>query len=72
MRFHSTLLCMFALLAFSTAVNAGGDSDGDGILDSVDNCPVTVNPAQEDLDAVLGDLRSRAVVGLVSSNEATA
>ncbi len=27
------------------------DSDGDGVLDGVDNCPVTSNAGQEDLDA---------------------
>jgi hypothetical protein len=33
------------------------DSDGDGVLDDVDNCPDTPNPGQEDADADgLGDL----------------
>ena len=27
------------------------DSDGDGFLDNVDNCPTTANPGQEDLDS---------------------
>jgi Thrombospondin type 3 repeat len=28
----------------------GGDSDGDGVCDDVDNCPATANPGQEDTD----------------------
>jgi len=36
------LLCVVAYPAFAT------DSDGDGILDSVDNCPSEYNPGQED------------------------
>ncbi|TSK05051.1 MAG: choice-of-anchor D domain-containing protein [Geobacter sp.] len=31
-------------------VKAGVDSDGDGIADSVDNCPTVYNPKQTDLD----------------------
>jgi Ca2+-binding RTX toxin-like protein len=34
----------------------GGDADGDGVPDDEDNCPVTVNPGQEDNDGDgLGD-----------------
>jgi hypothetical protein len=29
------------------------DSDGDGVADSIDNCPVNANPGQEDDDAAL-------------------
>jgi len=36
------MLCMVAYPAFAI------DSDGDGILDSVDNCPADFNPGQED------------------------
>jgi FtsP/CotA-like multicopper oxidase with cupredoxin domain len=37
---------MLRFLSFS----AGADSDGDGVLDAVDNCPVNANPGQEDTD----------------------
>ena len=29
---------------------AGGDADGDGVADAVDNCPMTANPGQQDLE----------------------
>ena len=52
MRFHSTLLCLFSLFILSTALFAGsGDVDGDGVPDSVDNCPSVANAAQADSDA---------------------
>lgn len=35
----------------SEAVTPSADSDGDGIVDSVDNCPDTFNPGQEDCDS---------------------
>lgn len=31
-------------------VNLNSDNDGDGILDGNDNCPLTANPGQEDMD----------------------
>src|SRR5262249_26216537 len=31
-------------------VSANQDSDGDGVIDSVDNCPGIANPDQSDLD----------------------
>ena len=34
----------------SIAAAQEGDSDGDGILDSVDNCPTVYNPDQADSD----------------------
>jgi hypothetical protein len=37
---------MLRFLAF----NAGADTDGDGVLDGVDNCPNDANPGQEDAD----------------------
>jgi hypothetical protein len=37
---------LIAGLAFAPAI----DSDGDGVVDDIDNCPQTVNPAQEDAD----------------------
>jgi hypothetical protein len=37
--------------------SANGDRDGDGVLDSVDNCPDTYNPTQDDEDGDhVGDL----------------
>jgi len=37
-------------------LNIGTDSDGDGVLDSLDNCPDDPNPGQEDTDGDgLGD-----------------
>ena len=33
-----------------TCAGAGGDTDGDGVCDSVDNCPAVSNPGQEDAD----------------------
>lgn len=51
-KFISLLICVG--LATSCANEALGgvinDSDGDGIINSVDNCPETANPNQEDLD----------------------
>jgi len=51
-KFISLLICIG--LATSCANEALGgvinDSDGDGIINSVDNCPETANPNQEDLD----------------------
>jgi hypothetical protein len=45
----------FALMlagGFSLSVNAGGtDTDGDGVLDSADNCTVAPNASQNDTDA---------------------
>jgi RHS repeat-associated protein len=35
--------------------NANADSDGDGIVDSIDNCPYTFNPLQEDTEDLDGD-----------------
>jgi len=43
--------------ADGTGNNADADDDGDGLLDAADNCPLVVNPGQEDLD---GDGRGRA------------
>jgi hypothetical protein len=38
------------------AVRAGGDLDADGTLDMLDNCPLTFNPDQYDVDGDgLGD-----------------
>ena len=38
-------------------ISFGGDSDADGVDDSVDNCPFDVNPAQTDTDGdTLGDV----------------
>lgn len=44
---------MFAFLLWGTPAFAGNapDSDGDGVIDSLDNCSLnTVNPAQDDTD----------------------
>ncbi len=35
---------------FSIFINLTGDHDNDGIHDTLDNCPFTYNPGQEDLD----------------------
>ncbi|MEE8340455.1 MAG: thrombospondin type 3 repeat-containing protein, partial [Xanthomonadales bacterium] len=36
--------------SFSITVSIPGDLDGDGVLNSVDNCPQVANPEQADLD----------------------
>lgn len=40
-----------APVSIAASDNPGGDSDGDGILDTVDNCENTPNPDQADLDS---------------------
>ncbi len=48
------LLSMFWLMSGLTACgssSSGPDSDGDGIRDSVDNCPAVANPDQADSDS---------------------
>lgn len=41
-----------------------GDTDGDGILDDVDNCPTTINPSQTDTDSDgIGDACEPAIIG---------
>jgi subtilisin family serine protease len=37
----------YGLVQVRDALEACGDSDGDGVLDGVDNCPATYNPGQE-------------------------
>lgn len=46
-------LLVAALAAFLAAVAFAGpvDSDGDGVVDDVDNCLMTPNPSQNDSDA---------------------
>jgi hypothetical protein len=40
----------------SACPNFGVDTDGDGTIDSLDNCPAVYNPAQSDVDGdVVGD-----------------
>jgi len=40
-----------------TGMLADTDDDGDGYIDTVDNCPLVDNPAQEDIDTdMIGDL----------------
>ncbi len=46
-----------SLLLFSAQASFAQDTDGDGVLDIVDNCLLVVNPAQTDVDAdLLGNL----------------
>lgn len=48
------ILSLFVVLLLSlVAISSAGtvDNDGNGIIDSMDNCPTTYNPAQIDLDA---------------------
>ena len=48
---HPSLLLALIALASTTVVSAqGADSDGDGILDSQDNCTTVSNPDQQDAD----------------------
>jgi len=50
------LVCLFICVGLSTSCKneiigaEANDSDGDGIINSVDNCPEIANPNQEDLD----------------------
>ena len=43
--------CVDGECVFTADPNCSGDMDQDGVPDSTDNCPATVNPAQEDVDA---------------------
>ena len=45
------ILWSVALLLLSSAANATGDADGDGIPDDADNCTLVANPDQFDADA---------------------
>lgn len=38
------------LIAGNGMVNRGNDNDGDGVVNSKDNCPENSNPGQEDSD----------------------
>lgn len=45
-----------SLVFFSIIISQSNDADADGVIDLFDNCPNTINPNQEDLDADnLGD-----------------
>jgi len=51
---------------------AGVDSDGDGVLDSIDNCPATPNPDQKNLDMdAIGDACDLENLMLVSTTLST-
>jgi hypothetical protein len=41
---------MLRFLAFGGTTGTGGDTDGDGVPDATDNCPITPNPGQQDTD----------------------
>ena len=58
----TNLLAMFLALSVlllwtSAAMGQGADQDGDGVLDSVDNCPAVANADQANLDGdAFGDV----------------
>src|SRR5687768_7090779 len=39
------------LILLSSRVASAADTDGDGIDDLIDNCPLDFNPGQEDIDS---------------------
>jgi hypothetical protein len=45
------------------------DSDGDGIADRVDNCPVNINPGQEDDDAAVDNSLPPGTIGVPDGTE---
>jgi hypothetical protein len=45
------------------------DSDGDGIADRIDNCPVAVNPGQEDDDAAIDNSLPPGTTGVPDGTE---
>jgi len=42
------LLALLAMSALAPRVARGADTDGDGVPDDSDNCPLTFNPSQDD------------------------
>ncbi len=49
-----TLIALTFAISFvaprSARAQSGGDRDGDGLTDDVDNCPGAANPAYDDTD----------------------
>jgi hypothetical protein len=48
---HDVHIAHLVFLAGPPCASQGGDADGDGICDDVDNCPTAANPDQADADA---------------------
>jgi hypothetical protein len=50
LEFIGNLGGVFGALLDTVSVEDEPDQDGDGIIDSIDNCPLTPNPSQDDAD----------------------
>jgi hypothetical protein len=48
---QDVMLAQFAFVPEAPCASQGGDADGDGVCDDVDNCPAAANPDQADADA---------------------
>jgi hypothetical protein len=47
---HDVMVAHVAFVPVAPCASQGGDADGDGVCDAVDNCPAAANPDQADAD----------------------